>query len=88
MDSKKTADFVKREWSENVIPSLMDFIRIPNVSPAFDEAWDTNGLQVQAFELVTGWAKAQNLDNCKIELLKEAGRTPLLIMEIEARDSE
>ena len=88
MDSKKTADFVTREWSENVVPSLMDFIRVPNVSPAFDEAWDTNGFQMQAFELVTEWAKAQNIENCKIELLKDGGRTPLLIMEIEARNSE
>eukprot|EP00316_Scyphosphaera_apsteinii_P000219 CAMPEP_0119299234 /NCGR_PEP_ID=MMETSP1333-20130426/1344_1 /TAXON_ID=418940 /ORGANISM="Scyphosphaera apsteinii, Strain RCC1455" /LENGTH=518 /DNA_ID=CAMNT_0007300601 /DNA_START=189 /DNA_END=1745 /DNA_ORIENTATION=+ len=66
----------------------MDFVRIPNVSPAFDETWDTNGLQMQAFDLVTKWAEAQNLNNCKIELLKDAARTPLLVMEIEAHDSE
>ena len=66
----------------------MDFIRIPNVSPSFDDTWDTNGLQMQAFELVTSWAKAQDLANCKIELLKDAGRTPLLFMEIEAHQSE
>ena len=88
MDSKKTADFVKREWHENVVPSLMDFIRIPNVSPSFDSAWDTNGLQLQAFDLVTNWAKAQDLANCKTELLKEDGRTPLLFMEISAHESE
>lgn len=88
MDAKKTAAFVKSEWHENVIPSLADFIRIPNVSPSFDSEWDTNGLQVQAFDHVTKWAEAQKLENCKIELLKDAGRTPLLIMEIEARESE
>ena len=88
MESKKTAQFVQKEWNENVLPSLMDFVRIPNVSPSFDEAWDTNGLQTQAFDLVTAWAKAQDLENCKIELLKDAGRTPLLILEIEACDSE
>ena len=49
MDCKKAADFVKKEWNENVIPSLMDFVRIPNVSPSFDAEWDTNGLQLQAF---------------------------------------
>ena len=66
MDCKKAADFVKKEWNENVIPSLMDFVRIPNVSPSFDAEWDTNGLQLQAFELVTKWAKAQNLQNCNL----------------------
>ena len=88
MDCKKAADFVKKEWNENVIPSLMDFVRIPNVSPSFDAEWDTNGLQLQAFELVTKWAKAQNLENCKIELFKDEDRTPLLLMEIEAHQSE
>ena len=87
MDSKETAAFVKREWHENVVPSLCDFIRVPNVSPSFDADWATNGLQEQAFALVTKWAEAQNLAGCKIELLKDAGRTPLLIMEIEAYDS-
>ena len=88
MDSKQTADFVQKEWTENVIPSLMDFIRIPNVSPAFDDAWYTNGLQNQAFDLVTQWAEAQKIENCKIELFKEPERTPLLFMEIEAHNSD
>ena len=88
MDSKKTAAFVKREWHENVIPSLMDFIRVPNVSPSFDAAWATNGLQEQAFDLVTKWAEAQNLAGCKIELLKDTGRTPLLFLEVEANESD
>ena len=88
MDSKKIRDFVKTEWHENVVPSLMDFIRIPNVSPSFDDAWDTNGLQIRAFELITKWAKAQDIANCKIELLKDVNRTPLLIMEVDAHESE
>ena len=40
LDPRQTADFVKQEWHENVIPSLADFIKIPNVSPSFDAAWD------------------------------------------------
>ena len=66
MDSKKTADFVKREWHENVVPSLMDFIRIPNVSPSFDSAWDTNGLQLQAFDLVTIGPRRRTLPTARL----------------------
>ena len=58
MDNKRTAAFVKKEWIDNVLPSLMDFIRIPNLSPAFDEAWDANGHQLTAFDLVKSWAEA------------------------------
>ena len=88
MDNKRTAAFVKKEWVDNVLPSLMDFIRVPNLSPAFDEAWDANGHQLTAFDLVKSWAEAQGLENCTIELLKEEGRTPLLFIEVEPHESE
>ena len=76
MDNKRAADFVKKEWAEHAIPSrsLMEFVRIRNVSPAFDPTWASNGLQEQAFDLVKGWAEQQDLKNCKIELLQEVRR--------------
>ena len=52
----------------------MDFIRIPNLSPAFDAAWDTNGHQIKAFDLVTKWAKAQNLENCRVRVAGRSAR--------------
>ena len=30
------AEPVDREWDESILPTLHDYIRIPNVSPAFD----------------------------------------------------
>lgn len=41
---------VESEFNENVIPSLMDFIRIPNLSRDYDSEWDSNGLLMKAGE--------------------------------------
>ena len=30
-------------WSREIVPALHDYIRIPNVSPAFDPDWAEHG---------------------------------------------
>ena len=36
--------FIEKWYHESVIPSLSDFIRIPNLSRSFDKDYQTNGL--------------------------------------------
>jgi len=33
MDSKQTTQFVGNVWDEEIVPSIVDYIRIPNKSP-------------------------------------------------------
>ncbi len=44
MDSKKLQSFVHNQFDVNAIPSLMDYIRIPNLSRNYDSEFLTNGL--------------------------------------------
>ena len=39
MDSKAAKTFIDRFWDDEIIPQLVDYIRIPNKSPAFDPEW-------------------------------------------------
>ena len=39
MDSKAIEDFVGKLWDEQIVPQLVDYIRIPNKSPMFDKDW-------------------------------------------------
>jgi len=39
--------YVDSQFDSNFVPSLMDFIRIPNLSPDFDAEWETNGTLLQ-----------------------------------------
>jgi hypothetical protein len=54
---------VKSELDKEVVPGLSDFIRIPNLSRDFDNAWNSNGLLQQAAQQIIEWVKRQNLKN-------------------------
>ena len=83
MDTKAVQEFVDRHCDESAIPSLVDFIAIPNQSPLFDPEWNTNGLLDQACEHVSNWAKAQNLKGFTLERHQNEGKPPLIFIEIE-----
>eukprot|EP01136_Pigoraptor_vietnamica_P016356 Opistho-1_new@60270 len=82
MDSTKTFDFVSQVYDDSIIPTLVDYIKIPNQSPAYDPEWATNGLMDKALDLMVAWVRAQNVQGLTLEVLREAGRTPLVFMEI------
>ena len=39
MNSNKIAPFVDDIWDKSIVPQLVDYIRIPKKSPAFDSKW-------------------------------------------------
>jgi hypothetical protein len=36
--------FVNERWDSSILPKLIEYVAIPNVSPIFDAQWETNGL--------------------------------------------
>jgi len=47
--------FIEKTFDESVIPSLCDFVRIPNLSRAFDPEYATNGLLQKAGKHLQQW---------------------------------
>ena len=80
------ADHVGRVWETDVLPTLQDYIRIPNVSPAFDPDWETTGHMDRAVELVRAWMAARPIDGLRVSVERLPGRTPLIIAEVPATD--
>jgi acetylornithine deacetylase/succinyl-diaminopimelate desuccinylase-like protein len=76
--------FIERMWDEEILPTLTEYIRIPNKSPDFDHEWEKHGFVDQAVALFEGWArgKLENLPGSKLEVVRLSGRTPLIFMEI------
>ena len=68
MDSQKLLEFVSKKWDETIIPTLSEYISIPNQSPAFDKDWETNGLVDKVVELLVNWVKNQNVENLHVEV--------------------
>src|SRR5438067_439837 len=62
MDGAKLKNFVNKLWDESVVPSLTDYIRIPNKSPAFDKDWATNGHMDKAVALMEGCEESGSYD--------------------------
>lgn len=71
-------------WRADVIDRLHDFIAIPNVSPGFDDDWETNGHMARAVELVRAWCASRPIEGMTVEVQELPGRTPLVVCEIPA----
>ena len=67
------------------MPTLTDYIRIPNKSPAFDADWAAHGHMDAAVALIEAWAAArarQALPGATLEVVRLPGRTPLIFIDI------
>jgi len=84
MDSAATQRFVDELWNTSIIPELVEYIRIPNKSPAFDADWHSHGYMEDAVSLIETWCRAHALPDMAIEVVRLEGRTPLLFMELPA----
>jgi acetylornithine deacetylase/succinyl-diaminopimelate desuccinylase-like protein len=79
--------FVNDFWQDKIIPALSDFIRIPAISPAYDEKWQANGHINDAAKLFVDWAKAQNIKGLTAEVIQLKGKTPVVYVEIPATNN-
>ncbi len=85
MDSQRIREFVDKAWEERIVPSLVDYIRIPCKSPAFDPDWEANGELDRAVAHAVSFCEAEGVAGMEISVHKKAGRTPLLLLEIEGQ---
>tara|TARA_R110002072_G_scaffold118775_1_gene251271 strand:- start:22119 stop:23534 length:1416 start_codon:yes stop_codon:yes gene_type:complete len=70
------------EWDSSIIPELIEYIRIPNKSPAFDPDWQEHGYMDQAVMQFSNWCNRQNISGMTLEVLRLPNRTPLIYIEI------
>ena len=68
MDASKLKSFVGTLWDDAVVPSLTEYIRIPNKSPTFDPHWERNGHMEAAINLMADWCRAQPIAGMRIEV--------------------
>lgn len=82
MDSQRTKEYVDGVWDESIVPTLTEYIKIPNQSPAFDEDWQEHGHMDRAVDLIADWCRARDIKGMELEVVRLEGRTPLIFMEI------
>ena len=57
MNPQDITKFVDRVWDEEIVPSLIEYIRIPNKSPDFDADWKANGHMDRAAQWIGDWCR-------------------------------
>ena len=83
-DPRQARDFVGAKWDAEIVPQLVDYIRIPNKSPMFDTDWVKNGHMDRAVSQMETWARAQDVPGMHLEVVRLEGRTPLIFIEVPA----
>jgi hypothetical protein len=84
LDIEKLGYFVDRCWSDAIVPTLVEYIKIPNKSPSFDPDWAAHGHMDEAVRLFEGWARERltALPGATLEIVRLPGRTPLMLIEV------
>src|ERR1044071_4414885 len=90
MDSARLKQVVGTFWEDSILPSITDYIRIPNKSPAFDAQWAEHGYMEDAVKLMEGWARPQlaALPGATLEVVRLPGRTPLILIDIPGEGAD
>jgi acetylornithine deacetylase/succinyl-diaminopimelate desuccinylase-like protein len=88
MDNAKVLAFTNRLWDESIVPTLCDYVRIPNKSPNFDPDWERHGHMDQAAELLAQWCRAQPVKGMSVEIVRLEGRTPLILVEVAGQNDD
>jgi acetylornithine deacetylase/succinyl-diaminopimelate desuccinylase-like protein len=72
------------DFERDALPTLNTYAGIACLSPMFDAQWQTNGKIEEAIQLLATWARARHLADFEVEIQRLEGRTPLLVVSVEA----
>ncbi|HEU0154623.1 MAG TPA: M20/M25/M40 family metallo-hydrolase [Stellaceae bacterium] len=90
IDLAKAGKFIDRCWDEEIVPTLVEYIKIPNKSPAFDPDWAAHGHMDKAVALYEGWARAHlpALPGATLDIVRLPGRTPVLLIDVPGEGAD
>ncbi len=83
MSTRHIKQFVAELWDDSVVPTLMEYIRIPNKSPAFEPDWQALGHMDAAAAHLQRWAAACGVRGLAQRIVALPGRPPVLLCEVE-----
>jgi acetylornithine deacetylase/succinyl-diaminopimelate desuccinylase-like protein len=90
LDIAKARKFVDQCWGDEVVPTLVEYIKIPNKSPSFDPDWAAHGYMDEAVALFERWARAKLplLPGATLEVVRLPGRTPVILIDVPGEGAD
>jgi acetylornithine deacetylase/succinyl-diaminopimelate desuccinylase-like protein len=74
--------YIDEQWERSIVPTLHDYIRIPNVSAAFEPEWATLGHLDRAVDLLRDWVAARPVAGMQVMVHRLEGRSPVILVEV------
>ena len=82
MNNEKLKFQINQFWDDHITPTLFDYIKIPNKSPAFDKNWKKNGHMDKVLDMARSWANKHLPSGAELLVEETPGKTPLLLVDI------
>ena len=82
MNNEKLKFQINQFWDDYITPTLFDYIKIPNKSPAFDKNWKKNGHMDKVLDMARSWANKHLPSGAELLVEETPGKTPLLLVDI------
>jgi len=76
--------FLERKWDDELIPRLVEYVKVPAKSPAFDASWSAHGHLGEVIKSADAWARAQKIEGLVVEIVEIPGKTPCLFFDVPA----
>ena len=73
MDTNTARTQIDRTWDESILPELVEYVRIPNKSVAYDRDWEANGHMERAVQHMRRWAEAHAPRGATVEVQSRRG---------------
>jgi acetylornithine deacetylase/succinyl-diaminopimelate desuccinylase-like protein len=78
---------ISRQWDDEIVSQLVEYVRIPAKSPHFDPKWREHGHIDAAIRQAHDWVKRQPVRGMTLEVVRLEGRTPVIFFDIPASNS-
>ena len=87
MDVERTKAYVEENFEKCFVEPISGFIKIPNLTPAFDPEYYSNGLIQDAIQFVKEYAESMNIEGLEFHVHDEEGMPPMVVISIEGTGS-
>lgn len=82
MNTEQLSHYVRGVWDDSIVPTLEEYIRIPNKSPQFEPKWAELGYMQDAVEHLHGWVSQCPVRGLTHRIVTLPERTPVLLCDV------
>jgi acetylornithine deacetylase/succinyl-diaminopimelate desuccinylase-like protein len=75
---------IAKQWDTEIIPQLIEYVRLPAKSPHFDPQWREAGQIEAAVQQARAWIARQPVNGLEMKVVRLGDRTPVLYFDVPA----